>query len=332
MKFESTPLSLAEGKLIAHNVAKADGTIAFRKGKRLTPLDLAALRGDGYSRVFVTESEPGDVDENHAARRIAEAAAGPGLELKGETLGKVSLISRFTGVLRVDALRLEKINSGSGIAFATLPDRSTLFPGQLATTVKIIPYALSGAFLESTETAARGATPVIQVLELKHVQVGLVILGLQTAKPRLAHSYQPALRRRIERLGSQISSVVYVSLQGEEDDQAVAKAITNQVDQGQQLILLAGESSILDRHDIAPRAVERAGGQVVCIGAPVDPGNLLMLAYLHGIPILGVPGCVHSPRENSVDRLLPSLLVGEQFSQADIARLGHGGLIQNSDS
>jgi molybdenum cofactor cytidylyltransferase len=95
------------------------------------------------------------------------------------------------------------------------------------------------------------------------------------------------------------------------------------------LIILAGETAIMDRYDIAPRAVERAGGKIETVGAPVDPGNLLMLAYLDGVPVLGAPGCVRSPKTNVVDWVLPRLLAGDRLSHIDIVALGHGGLLDD---
>ena len=85
----------------------------------------------------------------------------------------------------------------------------------------------------------------------------------------------------------------------------------------------------MDRHDIAPRAIERAGGEVACFGAPVDPGNLLLLAYLGPVPILAAPGCARSRKENVVDRVLPRLLAGERLSRGDIVSMGQGGLLED---
>jgi molybdenum cofactor cytidylyltransferase len=85
----------------------------------------------------------------------------------------------------------------------------------------------------------------------------------------------------------------------------------------------------MDRYDMAPRAVERAGGQVICFGAPVDPGNLLMLAQFDRVPIMGAPGCARSPKDNIVDLVLPRLLVGDRLSQADVVAWGHGGLMED---
>ncbi|HLO29282.1 MAG TPA: hypothetical protein VK249_09115, partial [Anaerolineales bacterium] len=95
------------------------------------------------------------------------------------------------------------------------------------------------------------------------------------------------------------------------------------------LILLAGETAIMDAHDIVPRAVMRAGGHVESVGAPVDPGNLLMLAYLDDVPVVGTPGCARSRKTNIIDWILPRLLVGDRLTRRDIIALGHGGLLQD---
>ena len=81
--------------------------------------------------------------------------------------------------------------------------------------------------------------------------------------------------------------------------------------------------------DIMPRALERAGGRLTCVGAPVDPGNLLMLGYIGDVPVLGAPGCARSRKVNVVDWVLPRLLVGDRLTRADIVALGHGGLLED---
>jgi molybdopterin biosynthesis enzyme len=112
------------------------------------------------------------------------------------------------------------------------------------------------------------------------------------------------------------------------------------------MILLAGETSIMDADDIVPRGIQRAGGAIELYGAPVEPGNLLLLAYKPGevsfdsatlrsgrstqgsIPILGAPGCIKSRATNVVDLILPRLLLGERVTRAEIIELAEGGLLQ----
>jgi molybdopterin biosynthesis enzyme len=143
----------------------------------------------------------------------------------------------------------------------------------------------------------------------------------------VTNDFVPALQERIEGLGSELRWVDFVPLEDDTGEIALAETIRDRVAEGAEIILLAGETAIMDRHDIAPRAVERSGGEVASYGAPVDPGNLLMLAFLDEVPILGAPGCVRSPKTNIIDWVLPPLLAGDRLSREDIIQMGHGGLL-----
>ena len=86
----------------------------------------------------------------------------------------------------------------------------------------------------------------------------------------------------------------------------------------------------MDRDDIIPQAVRAAGGTVSQLGVPVDPGSLLMLAWLDAMPIIGAPGCMKSLQMNVIDLILPRLLAGERLNRADLVLMGHGGLFDDT--
>ena len=141
--------------------------------------------------------------------------------------------------------------------------------------------------------------------------------------------FRNALAPRLNALGAAIGDVDFTSLDDEAGEERLAETIAQQLDDGADLLILAGETAIMDRHDVAPRAVERAGGEVECFGAPVDPGNLLLLAYRGGKPIVGAPGCARSPKANIVDLVLPRLLAGDRLTRDDVAEFGYGGLLED---
>ncbi|HBY95303.1 MAG TPA: molybdopterin-binding protein, partial [Chloroflexi bacterium] len=93
------------------------------------------------------------------------------------------------------------------------------------------------------------------------------------------------------------------------------------------LLIVAGQTSIMDEEDITPRALRAAGATLELHGAPVEPGNLLALAYFPRTPVMCAPGCARSPSHNVVDMVLPRLLTGERLGRAEIAELGLGGLL-----
>jgi molybdopterin biosynthesis enzyme len=172
--------------------------------------------------------------------------------------------------------------------------------------------------------AAAGAGLVLALRPLRPTAVAVVLVGSAEARERIERGVLPAIVARVEELGSRVARTRYVP--PEETAVAVAIGEARAADAG--LLILAGETSIMDRDDVTPQGIRLAGGRVEHYGAPVEPGNLLLLAYLEdGTPVLGAPGCVRSRDVNIVDLLLPRLLAGEHIARRDIVVLGHGGLL-----
>jgi hypothetical protein len=329
MKFGPTPLDQATGKILGHNIAGPDGRRALRKGRPLSLEDINTLRGLGRSIVYVAELEADDVDENTAALRVARAVMGEGLRLAGPSTGRANLKSTSVGVLRVDPTQLARLNACAGITLATLRTNSAVQAGRTVATVKVIPFAVPETAVLEAEAIAAGSEPLIRIDELPQRRVTLILSGSPSARERILGGFDPPLRLRIEALGGRIQSVEFVPLEDDQGEARLAQMMQEQVSAGAELIVLAGETAIMDRHDMAPRAVERAGGKVTCFGAPVDPGNLLMVAYVDDVPVLGAPGCARSRKANIVDWVLPRLIAGDHLDHTDINSLGHGGLLED---
>jgi molybdenum cofactor cytidylyltransferase len=330
MRFGPVPLSQAQGKILGHHVSGPKGRRAFRKGKPLTGADIEALRDLGRQVVYVAELEPNDVDEDTAARRVAQAVKGSGLRLSRLHLGRVNMQAEQLGIVKVHAERLLKINHCEGITLSTLASNSVVQPGSTVATVKVIPFAVPETSIRFVEHAAAQEQGIVSLRPLHPQGVSLVFTGSFTARERVIKNFEPPLRKRIEALGSEVRTVDYVPLEDDQGETALAEILSERVSGEAGLIVLAGETAIMDRYDIAPRAIERAGGEVTCFGAPVDPGNLLLLAYLKKIPILGAPGCARSPKANVIDWVLPRLLSGERLGSEDLLALGHGGLLEDT--
>lgn len=330
MKFGPVPLDQAQGKILGHHIAGPDGQRAFRKGKPLSAEDVDALCRMGRTTVYVAELEPDDVDEDSAARRVAQAVSGAGLEISEPHLGRVNLHATCLGLVKVDDRRLTQLNQCEGITLATLASNTVVQAGSTVATVKVIPFAVSEGHVSGAEAIAADGEAMLSIRELPSRAVSLVLSGSPSVEQRVIDNFASPLRERIAALGSVIQSVDYIPLEDDQGEEALAKMLCQRIAGGAGLIVLAGETAIMDRYDIAPRAIERAGGEVTCFGAPVDPGNLLMLAYVGDVPVLGAPGCARSPKTNVIDWILPRLLAGERLTRADILALGHGGLLEDT--
>ena len=325
MKFGAIAIEQAVGHILGHNIAGPTGKRVLRKGRVLQAKDVAKLREIGRKSVYVAQFEDGDIDENESANRIARAAAvGDHLRFSKAATGRVNIYAETLGLLRVDYQSLFAINRLDGVTLAALPTHSAVQTGKMVATVKIIPYALPANIVQMAVDFGR----FLHLSPFTQKSVKLILSGFPTARERIVRSFDNALRPRIAALGSTLDQVHFVPLEDEADEIKLATLIEQEAGNCD-LLLLAGETAIMDRYDIAPRAVERAGGTIESLGAPVDPGNLLMLAYHGDTPIVGAPGCSRSPKDNIIDLILPRLLAGDRLTRDDIIAFAIGGLLED---
>ncbi len=330
MKFEPVALDQAEGKILGHNITGEGGRRVLRKGRALSAGDVETLRSLGCMTVYVARLEPGDLEEDVASGRIAAALAGASFRLSRARTGRVNLYVDEPCVLRLDLERLIALNTLEGVTLATLSADSGVAAGKMVATLKVIPYALQQAVVEEGEILAGHPSPLLWFSPMIRRRVGLILSGADSARQRIVSSFRNALAPRLAALGATLDEPVFLPLEEEGSEARLAVALREQQALGVEMLILAGDTAIMDRFDIAPRAVELAGGEVDCFGAPVDPGNLLLLGTLKGgLPVVGAPGCARSPKRNVVDLILPRLLAGERLGRRDIAALAHGGLLED---
>jgi molybdenum cofactor cytidylyltransferase len=329
MKFRRVTLTEAEGHILGHNVVH-DGRRVLKKGRRLAQGELAALARAGHDSVYVAMLEPTDVEEDAAALRIARAVADAGgLIAKPAYGGRVSLLAPEHGVLSLERDRLLELNLLDGVTLAALPAHRVVASGEHVATLKVIPFALPEATVRAAEELA--AARVLGLRPLHPRRVSLLVCGAASRRGRLFDAYRAPLGERIGALGSHRVNAAYVVL-ADDPERELAAAIGAELDQAVDLLIVVSETATMDAEDLAPRAIRRAGGQVDVVGAPVFPGNLLLLGHRERSLILGAPGCVRSRATNVVDLLLPRLLVGDRLERRDVAELAHGGLLHGGDA
>lgn len=95
--------------------------------------------------------------------------------------------------------------------------------------------------------------------------------------------------------------------------------------------MITGGMSV-DPDDCTPSSIRATGAEVITYGAPVLPGAMFMLAYLDGIPIIGLPGCVMYHKASIFDLLVPRILTNERLTRQDIVSFGHGGMCAGCDT
>ncbi|TCL09796.1 molybdenum cofactor cytidylyltransferase [Shimia isoporae] len=315
MKFGPVPVNEAEGAVLAHSLV-ADKRIP--KGTLLEASHVQALKAAGFETVTVARLQAGDVAEDAAAARLAEAVldGANGLRATGAGAGRVNLYAQGCGLIRIDAGVIHKINAVDPmITIATVPDHHRVDADGMIATIKIISYAVSDDALEAACSVASGSVtllpPVYKTATLIETTIGKV----------LPDKGWRAMAGRVERMGMGMTERALVSHE-------IAPLAQAMKDAPGEVVFVLTASATSDVLDVAPQAVRAAGGTIERFGMPVDPGNLLFLGTLGEKPVIGLPGCARSPALNGADWVLERVICGLEVTHSDISGMGVGGLLK----
>ena len=322
MRFGALRVSEALGAALAHSIVLPGR--GLKKGRVLTADDLAALAAAGKTTVVAAKLEPGDIGENEAAAMTADALAAPGVVTGPAATGRVNFYAQPLGLCIVNRAAVDAFNLvDETVTLATVEPFTVVAPKQMVATVKIIPLAVKGDVVAACAAKARAAAPVFEVVPLQEKRVALIQTRLPGLKESVLDKTVTTTRDRLAALGSMLVAESRCSHEATE----LAEHIRTAIRDGADMVLIAGASAIIDRRDVIPAAVVGAGGEIIHFGMPVDPGNLMLMARLGPVPVLGLPGCARSPKVNGYDWVLQRLCAGLPAGPTEIMRLGVGGLL-----
>jgi molybdenum cofactor cytidylyltransferase len=322
MKFAEVAVAEAEGAILAHSLKL--GTTALKKGRLLSRADVEAIAAAGLDRITAARLDRGEIGEDEAARRIAAAAAGPGISVAAPFTGRANLYAETKGVLVFDRERLDRLNLvDEAVTCGTLPPFAVVEPRRMVATVKIIPFGVPAEVIERCAEAAAAGGPLLRVAAFVPYAVGLVQTRLPGLKESILDKTREVTEARLAAFGSRLLCEARCAHRTAELAPLIAAAIRR----GADIVFVHGASAIVDRRDVIPAAIVAAGGRIDHFGMPVDPGNLLLLGHVGERVVLGLPGCARSPKENGFDWVLQRLLADLPVGPEQIMRMGAGGLL-----
>ena len=323
------PVEEAVGLPLAHDITeivpgKHKGP-AFRRGHLIRQEDVAKLLDVGKANIYVMELENDELHEEDAALRLAKAAAGDNLELTDPSEGRINLVAKIPGLLKVDADLLCRMNSLGDLMLATLPTNWYVKKGTVVAGTRTIPVVVKEELIQRAEALCK-ERPIVTLLPMPSKRVHLVVTGSEVFTGRIKDGFEPVVSRKVEEMGSRVESVKIAP----DDPDVIAGHIKDAKRAGADIMLVSGGMSV-DPDDKTPEGIRRSGAEVETHGFPVLPGSMFLMAYIDQTPVMGLSGCVLHDPFTAFDALLPRLLAGEKITRADIMAMGHGGLQRKHD-
>ncbi len=294
--------------------------VKFKRGHVITEEDIPELLKIGKDHIFIWEPDADEVHEDDAARALAEVMFGPGLTVTGPSEGKMQAAAAEDGVFCLDTDALREINSVPDYTVASLPAYMPVKAGQKLCGARIVPLVTKRENVEAVVRIARENAPVMSVKPYRKLKAGVVITGSEVYYGRIKDAFEPILTKKLNDFDADILGFTKCP----DDLAAIRAAIDAFLARGAELILLTGGMSV-DPDDLTPTAMRETGARVVTQGYPMQPGNMLTVAYLGGTALIGVPGASIHSKITSLDVFLPRVFAGIEIKAEDVAAFGNGG-------
>lgn len=315
----------AIGMALCHDItAMRDGFkgAAFKRGHVIAEEDIPKLLDLGKRTVFVWEENTGEIHEEDAALRMAAMVPVADAHYTGPSEGKMLLFADRCGMFRVNTELLNKINSIGDITIATLPDHFPVQEGARLASMRIVPLVTQEEQIKKAEELCRNVK-LLDLLPYQYKRIGVIVTGSEVYSGRIKDKFEPVVRAKMKSYPCEILGVTIC----DDDLEMITGTAREYLRQGADFLIFTGGMSV-DPDDLTPTAVRQLGAEIITHGVPAQPGNMTLVAYLDGIPILGVPGAAISLPTTMFDVLLPQIFCGVPFTKQELICLADGGLCQ----
>src|SRR5215467_8792104 len=322
MRAQTVDVKGSSGRVLCCTVFRQGGKKLLAKGHIISDEDVRVLESEGMDTIWVTELEEGEVGEDDAVCAVASEMGCGSFEIRLAAGGRANLLATENCCVLVDDELLKQINCTASVVIATSLNYGYAVSGQRIATVKSAPFAVAKEQLDAVIGILKERGPILQARPVRSPSVGVLYTDPLSGE-RARQLFENIMRQRLERFGVSPNFVLACT----EDENSVTRCLQHLLRSKPNAILIASTTAPAGPEDIIGQAMLHVGAQVERFLAPVEPGNLLLLAYKDETPIVSAPGCFRSAKPNVVDMVLPPLLARYRLTGWEIGGLGHGGLL-----
>jgi molybdenum cofactor cytidylyltransferase len=322
MRAQTVDVKSSNGRVLCCTVFRPGGKKLLAKGHVISDDDIRVLESEGMASIWVTELEEGEVGEEDAVCAVASEMGCGSFEIRLAAGGRANLQATEKCCVLVDDDLLKQINCAASVVIATALNFSFAIPGQRIATVKSAPFAVSRAQLDVVTGILKERGPILQARPMRNPTVGVLYTDPRNGE-RARQLFENIMHQRLDHFGVSTS----LALSCTEDEASVGRCLQQLLRSKPAVIMVASTTAPAGPEDVVGRAMEKIGGHTERFLAPVEPGNLLLLAYKDDIPMISAPGCFRSAKANVVDLVLPPFMARYRVSGWEVGCLGHGGLL-----
>ncbi len=321
---KSVKVEDAIGMVLSHDITEiVPGQfkgVAFKKGHIIRESDIEKLLRIGKEHVYIFEMDENKLHEDEAAMTIGKLICGKGIYHTPPSEGKINIKPEYRGLIKINIDLLDRLNDLGDMILATIHSNRIVEKDNLIGGYRIIPLIIDRDKIRKAENILKEEGPIFELKPFKLMKTALIITGSEVYKGRIEDKFGPVIEKKVKNFDSEI---IYKTIVPDELE-VIKDEIIKSKNMGAELIVVTGGMSV-DPDDKTPGAIKATGANIITYGTPVLPGAMLLVSYLEGVPVLGLPGCVMFAKTTSFDLVLPRIFAGEKITHKDIVKMGYGG-------
>lgn len=315
----------AVGHTLCHDVTQVikdfkSGAL-FKKGHVVKEDDIEKLLSAGKDHLYIYEISEDMLHENEAAEILYKLCANEKMKPTEIHEGKIEVIAKIDGLLKIDTSRLKAINELGDIIIATRHQHTIVKKGDKLAGTRVIPLTIKKDKLDEAKRIA-GNKPLFDIMPFHSFKVGVITIGNEIYYKRIQDTFTPVIEKKLENYNLKINRHMIIRDNSLEIESAIHKFREDDIE----LIICTGGMSV-DADDLTPSAIKSSGANILTYGVPVLSGSMMLIGYFEDeTPILGLPACVMYANATSFDLIFPRILSKDKITRQELASMGHGGL------
>ncbi|MBQ8025027.1 MAG: molybdopterin-binding protein [Oscillospiraceae bacterium] len=315
----------AVGQVLCHDITaileNGFKGVLLKRGHVITEEDVPRMLDIGKYNIFVWDPEAVEVLEEDAALAVSEVLCGDEILRSAPSEGKIGFTAAHDGLFCINHKALTALNAVPDYTVACISGYTPVRKGDKLCGARIVPLTTKRENVDRAVAVAKENYPILSVLPYKPLKCAVIITGSEVYYGRIQDRFEPIMTAKLQQYGGEILGVTKCP----DDLERILAAIDEYKAKGAELICLTGGMSV-DPDDLTPTAIRSRATAFITQGVPMQPDNMLTMAYSDDTMLVGVPGAsMHSPI-TSFDLFLPRFFAGLRITREQIEELGNGGL------
>ena len=330
MFFGEMETNLSENALLITSLILDDNMkkIKLSKGTKIDKDIVRLLLRNNIKKITCAKLDEDDIDENISSYLISKSLINKknsNLSVSFARQGRCNILADMNGLIRYDPNQLYNINSVTNdIGIGAISPFKMVKKNQVIATTKIFPFGINKYVIEKIQEISKDCFKLIPFMNMN---VHLIQTYNENTLQKVLDKTFVVTQKRLKDFGKS----ELIEKKCNHDITSLSDTLQQSVEENADVILVFGASAICDKSDVVPSSLLNNQGEIIRLGMPVEPGNLMLLGIIKKsfktIFFVGMPGCARSQKENGVDWILWRIFCGLDISNKDINQMGAGGLL-----